>query len=99
MQEKHKQSVDDFLEFAARMNYFTKLKPNKKNQNSFKTVVKISCYNELMQTIFSLLRSSIHVLQQEDPETAIDAMLLLEIAIQLLPNDEMELLDELYKTL
>lgn len=81
------------------MNYFTKLKPNKKNANSFKTVVNISCYNELMQTIFSLLRSSIHVLQQEDSETAIDAMLLLEIAIQLLPNDEMELLDELYKTL
>lgn len=81
------------------MNYFTKLKPNKKNVNSFKTVVNISCYNELMQTIFSLLRSSIHVLQQEDSETAIDAMLLLEIVVQLLPNDEMELLDELYKIL
>ncbi|MCY1444020.1 hypothetical protein D9M71_604670 [compost metagenome] len=52
-----------------------------------------------MQTIISLLRTSINTLQQEESQTAIDVMLLLEIAIQLLPSDEMELLDELYKVL
>ncbi|WP_281632075.1 hypothetical protein [Flavobacterium luteolum] len=99
MIEPSKLSITDFLEFAARVNYFTQLKPRKKNSNSFKTKMTISCYNELMQTIISLLRTSINTLQQEESQTAIDAMLLLEIAIQLLPSDEMELLDELYKVL
>ncbi|MFD1605896.1 hypothetical protein ACFSJW_04770 [Flavobacterium artemisiae] len=99
MNEQSKLSLTDFLEFAARVNYFTKLKPSKKNTNSFKTMVTITCYNELMQSIISLLRTSINTLQQEESQTAIDVMLLLEIAIQLLPSDEMELLDELYKVL
>lgn len=99
MTEPIKLSITDFLEFAARVNYFTQLKPSKTNRNSFKTKMTISCYNELMQSIISLLRTSINTLQQEEFETAIDVMLLLEIAIQLLPSDEMELLDELYKVL
>ncbi|SHG20606.1 hypothetical protein [Flavobacterium defluvii] len=99
MTEPSKLSLTDFLDFAARVNYFTQLKPSKKNRNSFKTKMTISCYNELMQTIISLLRTSINTLQQEESQTAIDVMLLLEIAIQLLPSDEMELLDELYKVL
>lgn len=99
MTEPSKLSITDFLEFASRVNYFTQLKPTKKNKNSFKTKMTISCYNELMQTIISLLRTSINKLQQEESQTAIDVMLLLEIAIQLLPSDEMELLDELYKVL
>ncbi|RZJ77123.1 MAG: hypothetical protein EOO47_17705 [Flavobacterium sp.] len=99
MKEQSKLSVTDFLEFATNVNYFTKLKPNLKNHNLLKTDITITCYNELMQSIFSLLRTSITILKDEQSQTAIDAMLLLEIAVQLLPNDEMELLDELYKIL
>ncbi|TDW52532.1 hypothetical protein EV144_1011223 [Flavobacterium sp. 270] len=99
MTEKLEEPINDFLKFATNINYFTKLKPNLKNHNLLKTDVNITSYNELMQSIFSLLRTSIAILKDEKSQTAIDAMLLLEIAVQLLPNDEMELLDELYKIL
>ncbi|WP_281234625.1 hypothetical protein [Flavobacterium gelatinilyticum] len=99
MEEKLEQPINDLLKFAANVNYFTKLKPNLKDHNSLKTDITITCYNELMQTIFSLIRTNISMLQNEESQTAIDAMLLLEIAVQLLPNDEMELLDELHKIL
>jgi hypothetical protein len=99
MKEKLEERINDFLKFATNANYFTKLQPNLKDQNLLKTDVNITCYNELIQTIFSLLRTSITILQNENSQSAIDAMLLLEIAVKLLPNDEMELLDELHKVL
>ncbi|MBS7255991.1 hypothetical protein [Flavobacterium branchiicola] len=99
MKEKSEQQLNDFLNFATNLNYFTKLKPNLKEDNTLKTDLTVTSYNELMQTIFSLLRTSINTLQQENSQPANDAMLLLEMAVKLLPNDEMELLDELYKVL
>ncbi|MBO9585659.1 MAG: hypothetical protein J7574_15950 [Flavobacterium sp.] len=99
MKEISEEKLNDFLKFATNVNYFTKLKPKLKDDDILKTNLPITCYNELMQTIFSLVRTSINTLQHENSQTAIDAMLLLEIVLKLLPNDEMELLDELYKVL
>jgi hypothetical protein len=49
-----------------------------------------------MLTITSLIRSSITILRSEEYNSGHDAALLLEITKNLLPEDEMELLDELY---
>lgn len=81
------------------MKYFTKLNLDAKSDNSFNLVVKVSSYNELNLTISSLLKASISVLKNDFDKTGIDVMLLLEMALQLLPSDEMELLDEIYNTM
>ncbi|MEP6928967.1 MAG: hypothetical protein ABI850_03110 [Flavobacterium sp.] len=97
METKQNDAATDFLESIAKMRYFTKLKTNKKNKNVLNSRLKISNYQELIQTVSSLLRTSINTLQNDSSDTAADVMLLLEIALQLLPEDEMELLDELHK--
>jgi len=96
MDINRKEPAMHLLELICKMKYFTKLKPEDKNDNSFNTNLKVSSYIELNQMITSLLKTSISTLRNNTSESKIDTMILLEIALQLLPNDEMELLDELY---
>lgn len=86
----------NFLESVRKMKYFTKLNSDPKEDNSFNVILKITSYNELNMTISSLLKASINVLKNESESEGIDVMLLIEMALQLLPTDEMELLDEIY---
>lgn len=97
METKQKELISNLLERIAQVNYFTKLKSENSNNNSFYCTLKIPCYNELNQIISSLLKASINVLKDSTSQTETDVMLLLEIALQLLPNDEMEMVDELHK--
>lgn len=85
--------LKELLELMKKVNYFKTLKPDK---DSFSATLKISGYSELQIMISSLLKGSITLLQTETSGKAFsDAMVLVEMALQLLPNDEMELLDEL----
>jgi len=93
--ERNEPSVD-FLESVSKMKYFTKLNSDQKNDNSFSVMLKIASYNELNIIISSLLKASINALNNKSDSEEIDIMLLLEMALQLLPSDEMELLDEIY---
>lgn len=86
----------NFLESVSKMKYFTKLNSDSKKDNSFNVILKIASYSELSMTISSLLKVSINALNNKINNEGIDVMLLLEMALQLLPNDEMELLDEIY---
>lgn len=98
MEVQQKEQVATVLELMSQMNYFSKLKPDSENDNLLSTPVKASSYCELSLMISSLLKSSIGLLKQDDPtEKAIDLIILLEIALDLLPNDEMDLLDKLYQ--
>jgi hypothetical protein len=97
MNENCKEQVTPFLGLADKMHYFTKLKPGNRNNKALKTDLEITSYCELNQTISSILRTSISILKNETSKLEIDVMFLLEIALKLLPDDEMELLDELYK--
>jgi hypothetical protein len=84
------------IKLIANGSYFTKLKTS--NNNSFETSIKISSYNELNQMICSLLKMCITKLQDDASslsETGSNVLILLEIVLQLLPDSEMELLDEL----
>lgn len=86
----------NFLESVRKMKYFTKLNSDSKDDNLFNVVLKMASYNELNLTISSLLKASINALNNNSDSEGIDVILLLEMALQLIPDDEMELLDEIY---
>ncbi|WP_264552114.1 hypothetical protein [Flavobacterium sp. N2038] len=96
MELEQREIAKDFVELLNKINYFKKLEPDSKNDNKFKLSLKIASYSELNLTIAALLKTSICVLKDDSSSTGIDVMLLLEMALQMLPSDEMELLDEIY---
>ena len=104
MEMQHKEQVTEFLESMKRINKFTKLKPENSNDNSLNVTLRVSCYNELNLMVSDLLKASIILLNDDARNLSktttasdINVMTLLEIALQLLPEDEMELLDDLHK--
>lgn len=104
MEIQHKEQVTEFLESMNRINKFTKLKPENSNDNSLSVTLKVSCYNELNLMVSDLLKASIILLNDDARNLSntitvsdINVMTLLEIALQLLPEDEMEILDDLHK--
>ena len=105
MEIKHKEQVTEFLESMKRLNKFKKLKQENNNNNSFSVNLKVSGYNELNLMVSSLLKASIILLNDDDRSQACfpfneahnNVMTLLEIAVQLLPDEEMEVLDDLHK--
>lgn len=105
MEIQHKKQVTEFLESMNRINKFKKLKQENNNNNSFNVNLKVSGYNELNLMVSSLLKASIILLNDDARSQACfpfneadyNVMTLLEIALQLLPEDEMEILDDLHK--
>lgn len=93
--ETQQKAVTELLEIMNKGNYCNKLKPN---NDSFLATLNVSCYSELNIMVTALLKASVTMLQSENSTKPFsDAMILVEIALQLLPNDEMELLDELHR--
>jgi hypothetical protein len=82
------------------MKYFTKLSSDcKRNDNSINMMLKVHSYTELNLTISSLLKASINIMKDDFEKNEMEIILLLEIALQLLPIDEMELLDQIFGTI
>lgn len=96
---ENRTQLTHFLETAGKKHYFTKLEPDQAIDASLTARFKIDTYTELMLTITSLIRTSIAILRSEEYNSGNDAALLLEMAKNLLPDDEMELLDDLYSIL
>jgi hypothetical protein len=95
MEAQQKELVTTILELMSKTDYFTKLKPDADN-NLLSVPIKLSSYSELNLTVSSLLKTSISLLKNDiSSKIAIDLIILLEIALQLLPDDEMELLDKM----
>lgn len=63
MKAEHKESVTEFLDLMSKIKYFTKLKPDNKNSNLFKTELKIASYTELNLLVSDLLKVSIAALK------------------------------------
>ena len=104
MEIQNKERAAQLLELIDKRKYFKKLKSDNKIGNSFDVTLKVSGYNQLNLMVSDLLKASIFLLHHDMPSlsshtvnTDINVMTLLEIALQLLPEEEMELLDELYK--
>ncbi|PBJ12206.1 hypothetical protein [Flavobacterium sp. ACN6] len=96
--------IEGLLELIKRGKYFTKLKQQNKMGNTFIIPLQISSYNELNMMVSDLLKASIILLNPDAKglssftnNSDINVMTLIEIALQLLPEDEMELLDDLCK--
>ncbi|MET3026311.1 hypothetical protein ABXT06_06525 [Flavobacterium sp. UW10123] len=96
MKLEQREIMEDLVELINKINYFKKLEPDPKSYNQFNLSLKMASYSELNLTIASLLKTSICALKDDPSSTGMDVLLLLEIALQM-TNDEMELLDELYK--
>lgn len=100
---QNKERAEELLELMNKRNYFTKLKLEHKDK-SFIIPLKVSSYNELNLIVSDLLKASIVLMNKEarslavfHKDTDINVLTLLEIALQLLPEEEMELLDDLHK--
>ncbi|MCD9575668.1 hypothetical protein [Flavobacterium soyae] len=101
---QNKERAEELLELINKRNYFTKLKLEHKEDTSFTIPLKVCSYNELNLMVSDLLKASIVLMNKEarslavfHKETDINVLTLLEIALQLLPEEEMELLDDLHK--
>jgi hypothetical protein len=89
------EKLENLKKLISKMDYFTKLKLDA-NNNSLSVPIKLSSYYELNLMVSSLLKTSISLLKNDiSSEISIDLIILLEIALQLLPEDEMELLDKI----
>lgn len=101
METQHKEQVAKFLELLKQGKDFKKLQPDN-TENSFNVQLKVSSYNELNLMVSDLLKAGIILLNDDARSMSIlkddvNVMTLLEIALQLLPEQEMELLDDLHK--
>lgn len=101
---QNKERAEELLELINKGSYFSKLKPVPKEINSYTIPLKVSSYNELNLMVSDLLKASIILLNPDanslssfTKDNNVNVMTLLEIALQLLPEDEMELLDDLCK--
>ncbi|MEP6806727.1 MAG: hypothetical protein ABI892_19525 [Flavobacterium sp.] len=104
MEIKDTKQAADFFELMNKTKDFRKLKQENNSENSFSIKLKVSGYNEMNIMVSDLLKASIILLNDEakslssiTANTDINVMTLLEIALQLLPEQEMELLDDLHK--
>ncbi|KRD58499.1 hypothetical protein ASE40_19420 [Flavobacterium sp. Root935] len=104
METQNKERAEELLELINKGRYFTKLNPEPKEANSFTIPLKVSSYNELNLMVSDLLKASIILLNPDanglssfTKDNNVNVMTLLEIALQLLPEEEMELLDDLCK--
>ncbi|WP_426485921.1 hypothetical protein [Flavobacterium sp. 2] len=104
MEEQNKERAVELLEIMNKGRYFTTLKPVPKENNSYTITLKVSSYNELNLMVSDLLKASIILLNPDaqslssfTKDNNVNVMTLLEIALQLLPEEEMELLDDLRK--
>lgn len=104
METQEKDLKTDFVQLVNKFKYFTKLKPDPKNEELFVMELKVSGYRELNSMIADILKVSILAIESDAPYVSrtlvnpeINVMGLLEIALQLLPHGETELLDEVHQ--
>lgn len=104
METQNTERAEELLALINKGRYFTKLNPVPKEINSYTIPLKVSSYNELNLMVSDLLKASIILLNPDanglssfTKDNNVNVMTLLEIALQLLPEDEMELLDDLCK--
>jgi hypothetical protein len=104
METQQKDLKTDFVQLVNKFKYFTKLKPDPKNGELFIVELKVSGHSEVNSMLADILKVSILALEHDPPYVSrtiqnpeINVMGLLEIAVQLLPHGEMELLDEVHQ--
>lgn len=104
MKTEEKELLNSLFKHIGKTKYFDKLKEVEGEQDHFAIGINISSYNELNLMVCDILKVCALALDNESPNLSplipnreINVLRLLELALQLMPN-ELELLDELHET-
>jgi hypothetical protein len=104
MKTEEKELLNSLFKHISKVSYFDKLKEVEGNQNHYTVAINTSSYNELNLMVCDILKVCILALDSESPHISslipnpeINILRLLELSLQLMPN-ELELLDELHET-
>lgn len=96
------------LEYIKRLadGYLNTLKPTKGKKGYYTAEIKVLNYSELGCVIANMLKLCVLALNQDECKisetvkpSAIDVGIILEVALQLFPNDEFDLLSEINEVL
>ena len=104
MRTEEKELLDNLFEHIGKISYFEKLKKVENKQDHFTVTINTSSFSELNLMACDILKVCVLALDSESPNLSrlipnreINVSGLLELALQLMPN-ELELLDELHET-
>ena len=104
MEIKNNNTDDTISSLIEKLDYFNTLKQDEQKPDLFTAEIKVTGYHDLILTVSDLLKASILALDSEPPyvsgsifDPEINVITLLEIALQLLPQGEIELLDQIHK--
>lgn len=98
------QTITELCGYIKKMRYYTHLKPCEHRQHSYTAQLKFCGYSDMMLTVMDILKVSVLALEADEPHNAThitdssaNVRNLLEIALQLIPIEEIQLLDEVHE--
>lgn len=104
METNENKKVNDFIKELKNSSFFRTLTPQKSRDGIYYADIKFTSYIKLIFTVQDLLKIALHTLENSDLENssqiedpAFHLTSILEIALQLLPCNEAEGLDNLHK--
>ena len=104
MKTNEMQSLTELHEYIKARRYFSLLKPCEHREQSFNVPLQFSGHADVIFTVMDIIKVAILALEADEPydsnhivNSKINIRNLLEIALQLIPMEEMQLLDEIHQ--
>ncbi|MGX7668929.1 hypothetical protein [Flavobacterium pedocola] len=104
MKENEIHSLTDLHKYIGNRRYFTLLKPCEHRKESYNVPLQFSGHADVIFTVMDIIKVAILALEADEPydsnhivNSRINIRNLLEIALQLIPMEEMQLLDEIHQ--
>lgn len=98
------QTITELCGYIKKMRFITHLKPCEYRKQSYNAQLKFCGYSDMMLTVMDILKVSILALEADAPynsteivDSSANVRNLLEIALQLIPIEEIQLLDEVHE--
>lgn len=104
MKAQEIQSFKQLYQYINTHRYFTHLKPCEHRKQSYTAQLNFAGYADVIFTVMDILKVSVLALEADEPygstqivDSKVNVRNLLEIALQLVPLEEMQLLDEIHE--
>lgn len=104
MKTEEMQSLSELHEYIKARRFFALLKPCEFREQSFNVPLQFSGHADVIFTVMDIIKVAILALEVDEPydsnhivNSRINIRNLLEIALQLIPMEEMQLLDEIHQ--
>ena len=104
MKTEEMQSLTELHEYIKTRRFFTLLKPCEFREQSYNVPLLFSGHADVIFTVMDIIKVAILALEVDEPydsnhiiNSRINIRNLLEIALQLIPLEEMQLLDEIHQ--